>query len=458
MFLGKAYMTREQYAYEEYNRIRTAAKFDLWLKQMFSKFKEAIEKESYVDVLRLATALKGMEYLIVSTEWAKKESLKETLAYLIKLPGMEENETRYVLYVLMSFSGGWAIDSARGIPLFDADHPGDLERIIYRVYPVKRGEGITVYYHNTISHGYPDRRPLLLGVFKKMHEVLEKSPLYLKPGDHAIKILRTGGLISKIAAKIVPHSIGITIGVGLRKEDMEELPITTLHEELDSIFGVDFMTFMVPLIKLDKIIEGKKREYSLWQKLRKNKDYQSLVYLQKIIWRVPAERMPYTLAKIRDENLNTYQRLLGEEGIELINAIIKNTISQIENVWKLVDESLLRPYSYLEAKGINLNISPIGKMMIPIGLLTILRKPIYDWAYPERLSPAQKIWSRAFPGVETLFRFLLHRAEMYYKLSAFEKIVQSALRSEIKTEMSERMVKVLEQKFGAYRFFKRKVY
>ena len=96
--------------------------------------------------------------------------------------------------------------------------------------------------------------------------------------------------------------------------------------------------------------------------------------------------------------------------------------------------------------------------MIPIGLLTIMRKPIYDGAYPERLSTMQKVWSRLFPGIEGLFRFTLHRAEMYYRLNMIEKLFHGAIRSDIKTELSEDMVKKLENEYGFYRFFKRKIY
>ncbi|NWF96604.1 MAG: hypothetical protein HXY34_10735 [Candidatus Thorarchaeota archaeon] len=107
--------------------------------------------------------------------WLSKTSEIEMVGLVLRMPGLDENKERFVIYLVMAYSKG--VTSA-------FDHLGDKERIIIE-QDLRQGS-LRVW--STTGHGAMDLFPTELRGFESVNNSLQSCILVAQPGDHALRL------------------------------------------------------------------------------------------------------------------------------------------------------------------------------------------------------------------------------------------------------------------------------
>ncbi|MHA2213754.1 MAG: hypothetical protein ACW992_11400, partial [Candidatus Thorarchaeota archaeon] len=107
--------------------------------------------------------------------WLASGEPLDTVGMILRVPGLEEDRERYIVYTVLAYSKG-ALD--------EFDHLGDKERVIIEKN-TSTGE-IVVW--STTGHGSMDLFPTPLTGFSEIKDILEACFLIAQPGDHALRL------------------------------------------------------------------------------------------------------------------------------------------------------------------------------------------------------------------------------------------------------------------------------
>ncbi|MGY5876848.1 MAG: hypothetical protein RTU30_13955, partial [Candidatus Thorarchaeota archaeon] len=108
-------------------------------------------------------------------DWLSKGEPLDAVGLILRMPGIEPNKERFVVYAVMAYSKG----------LTDQfDHLGDKERIIIE----RDTETGKMLAWSTTGHGAMDIWPINLSHFASLEDALKSGYLVAQPGDHALRI------------------------------------------------------------------------------------------------------------------------------------------------------------------------------------------------------------------------------------------------------------------------------
>jgi len=404
------YLPRRIAIYEERSREYVLKRSVKALSEIFDKIDECAKKRDALGLLKMMSSdIEKRSFYILASEWAKdRKSVLERIGFILNLPGLVNEEERYSVYVMLSYSKGFTVASEK------AHHPGDLERVIVLGYPASGNKKI-YYCLNTTAHGYPSIFPIKLGEKASLSDALKVYCFNFKPGDHALILVRKDKILrfKEIREKLIKvlERFGLkkllTFTLNTIKEASSYLGFTLEQDiqkfyliEYDEIKGklkIDLDGFLSAVIYLDRKINEIKR------KVNNERVKRALRELSNIIWRSPICAISYEA----DIFLKKYGDFLSNDIAEEIRKMQLYLDSAIKRVHDLKRESLLEPESYLEKHGIETlsNLSLMAKATIPLGLEALLNKPLYDWGYPEKAPLKDKIGRILFAFSDVPYRY-----------------------------------------------------
>ncbi len=410
----KVYMSRKDEIYEKKSLEYVSKKFSKSVESILEKMESLAKSRDIKGIFQyFSKEIDRKAYYLLSQEWMKQEeALVEKIGFVFKLPGLKKDEERYTIYVLMAYSKGFVIAPS------SVHHPGDLERIIILSYPSQKGKR-AYYSFNTAAHGYPALFKYYLGVYDSLEKALENYSFYFKPGDHAVGLIKNKELKayselkrtvysflskSKTLTNLYQTAKNFFRKLGAEEETREPYTFYLIKpQEFKDNLDIDFEGYLERVVYLDSILTKLKR------KSKDSKQKSLISKLEKILWRTPIEKVPDEIKSLYKKCEST--KLFDSQVLQKMREIQLYVNEILKKVSDLRRDSFYDPEEYLQRKGVQKfsELSLGCKLEIPLGLEMLLRKPLYDWGYPEKSSLISKA-GRAFFSV----------ADVFYR--AFQKI------------------------------------
>ncbi len=319
--------------------------------------------------------------------WLGSGEPLDTVGLILKMPGLEPNKERFVLYAVMAYSKGFTQSF---------DHLGDKERIIVE-RDTKTGK---LFAWSTTGHGAMDMFPSDLSLFDTLETALEKCNLVAQPGDHALRIEIPGstGLLDFIAKRLWKIAGGNT------EFTMKAIDVLT-HRDIEESLDFKFHRYAKSVVDLD----------TLWRKLsvgafdfakekildkipdhieaRDKETLRKLEGLLHLLWFKPPVQQLRAIQKMH-EDLSTEptptetQRILVPYIGEIAYSLADVTEKAKYLKWKSVIEK--KDFSKSDVfKG--LDLSPLAKDAFVVALEDILLEHTLAYiGYPERSTMKDK--------------------------------------------------------------------
>ncbi len=448
----KVAITERELRYEEKSRDTVVEKYETTYDDMYKQLEKLVEERDTLSLFKfIQSDLERQKYLIMTHEWAKAKGLSEMIGFLLKLPGLKVEE-RYVMYTFLAFSKGISIQG-----VVDADHPGDLERVIFQVFPAAGGLK-DYYFLNTAAHGFPVLMKDDLGKHKTLKDAVKGCEVFLQPGDHAMGLLKPEELTTrvhfeKVYSKIVNSSTFIHLFVdGLARFFRRLTGILRPHSpfdakryyefyflESDELKGldIDLDRYMNQIFDLDRRLKERIKEIGNFKyKLKKNyyffrnwiakkfkrttvwNKYLQLNKFESILWRTPIFLQDNELSEYRKEEL-TQVVFTDDDYIQTIEQL-ELYIARIERRIDLLKKmSFENQDKYFNLDAINkfADLSVWAKIAVPSAIDTLFNKTLWDWAYPEKAPLGQKIF-RVFASPASFFFYKFIQRYLIRKVKA----------------------------------------
>ncbi len=330
--------------------------------------------------------------------WLSSGEPLDTVGLVLRMPGLQEDKERYVVYAVMAYSKGLTSKF---------DHLGDKERVILE-RDRKTGE---IVCWSTTGHGAVDIFPIDLTSLSTVEKVLANCFIVAQPGDHALRLEDPvpPGLLPQLAKRLWEIAGGDkrftikTIDV-LAFKDVEELLDFRFHRYANAVIELErtWTTLKgntaakakeIVLDEIPKHIESKDRNT-----LRRTEGLLHILWFKPPIEQLVAVRKAYdeissepTPTKIQVE----LQPYLGELLYSLADIIEKAKYLK----WK----SVIEKKEFRESDVFRgLELSGLAKEAMAVALDDILREHSLSYiGYPERATIRGKIMRTLF-GVSIL--------------------------------------------------------
>ncbi len=232
--------------------------------------------------------------------WLSSGDPLDAVAFILRLPGLQPNKERYIVYVVMAYSKG----------LTDQfDHLGDKERII-----IERDlDDNTMLCWSTTGHGAMDLVPTDLSNYEGLEDSLQSTYLVAQPGDHALRIEvpPSGSLVSTLLQRLW------SIAGGNKSYTVKEIEILSASD-IEKSLDFKFHRYAQAVIDLER----------LWSELKRGAVSKAL---EAVVDQVPAH--------IEDRNRKTLRRIEG-----LLHILwFKPPKTQLDVIRRVYDELRTEP-------------------------------------------------------------------------------------------------------------------
>jgi len=312
----------------------------------------------------------------------------DAVGLTLKMPGLEPNKERFVLYAVMAYSKGFTQKF---------DHLGDKERIIVE-RDTKTGK-LSVW--STTGHGAMDLFPTDLTSFKTIENALKSSHLVAQPGDHALRFEtpQSTGFIDYISKRLWE------IAGGSKEFSVKEIDILTAQDIEDSL-DFKFNRYAASVIALDGIWRklsgdtvGKAKEKVLDKipdhiEARNKQTLRKIEGLLHLLWfRPPAKQIPAIESLHNELNSEPTPTEIQKELVPYLGEIAYSLTDITEKAKYLKWKSVLDQKEFRESdvfKG--LDLSAMAKEAFIVALEDILREHTLAYiGYPERATMKNKV-------------------------------------------------------------------
>ncbi|MFX1481897.1 MAG: hypothetical protein ACFFCP_01765 [Promethearchaeota archaeon] len=320
--------------------------------------------------------------------WLGSGEPLDAVGFILRMPGLEPNKERFVLYAVMAYSKGFTQNF---------DHLGDKERIIVEL-DTKSGK-LSAW--STTGHGAMDMYPSDLSSYSNLEKALETCNLVAQPGDHALRIENPSSsglydLITKRLWEIAGGNMDFTVRA------IDVLTATDIENSLD----FRFHRYAKSVVELDKIwrelvtgafgIAKEKVLDKIPDHIEEinNRTLREVEGLLHVLWFTPPVEQFEAIQKMHDD-LSTeptpteIQRILTPYIGEIAYALTDVTEKGKYLKWKSVIEK--KDFSKSDIfKG--LDLSELAKDAFIVALEDILREHCLAYiGYPERSTMKNKI-------------------------------------------------------------------
>lgn len=359
--------------------------YESWEKETLQKAKDAQNLRSLREVFyQLGDR---WEFDQATGAWLGSGEPLDAVGLILKMPGLEPNKERFVLYAVMAYSRGFTQKF---------DHLGDKERIIVE-RDIKTGR-LSAW--STTGHGAMDLFPSDLSSFNTLETALETCNVVAQPGDHAlrIEIPESTGLLNFITKRLWEIAGG---NMDFTVKAIDVLTVSDIEDSLD----FKFYRYAKSVVELD----GVWRELSVGAfrfakekvldkipdhiETRDKQTLRKIEGLLHLLWfRPPAEQLR-AIQKLHDElsteptPTETQEILIPYLG-ELAYSLTDVTEKAKYLKWKSVIEK--KDFSRSDVfKG--LDLSGLAKQAFVVALEDILREhTLAHIGYPERSTMKNK--------------------------------------------------------------------
>ena len=370
---------------ERKSMARMLRDYEQWERETLKKAQQAMDLRSLREVFyELGDR---WEYDQATGAWLSEGKPLDAIGLILKMPGLDSNKERYVLYAVMAYSKGFTQQF---------DHLGDKERIIVE-QDKKTGQLVA---WSTSGHGAMDLFPMDLSGFKSIENALKSCNLVAQPGDHALRIEcpKGKGFFDLITKRMWDIAGGVT---SFDEKSIDVLTTNDIEESLDFKFN-RYAKSVVALDKVWRELSGSTVEKAKEKVLDKIPDHieardritlRRIEGLLHVLWfQPPVEQFP-AIEKTHNELAfeptptdvqKTLLPYIGEIAYSLNDIIEKAKYLK----WKSVIEK--KDFSSSDVfKG--LDLTQLAKEAFAVALEDILREHTLAYiGYPERATMKKK--------------------------------------------------------------------
>ncbi|MHA1770710.1 MAG: hypothetical protein ACTSYL_08840 [Candidatus Thorarchaeota archaeon] len=322
----------------------------------------------------------------VTGEWLSKGAPLDAIALFLRVPGLEPDKERYVLYAVMAYSKGFTDQF---------DHLGDKERVIIE-RDLSSGK-IVVW--STTGHGAMDLQPIDISEYGTLENITRSCHLIAQPGDHALRL----GLPLETSSQW-----NLTQRLWLVASGNTEFTWRTIDvvcsDDIENGLGFNFYRYASAVISLEKLWSRLKKDKTLvsrdlpQQEIQHNIDLlREVEGLLHVLWfKPPAHQLRpalslYNKLKARTEQGDNYSlddviRPYLKELAESLNDLIEQAKFL---KWKsVVDQKGYTPESIFDKLG----ITGMSREALVVALDDILKEHTLAYiGYPEKATMTGKV-------------------------------------------------------------------
>lgn len=320
--------------------------------------------------------------------WLSGGQPLDTVGLVIRIPGLQENKERYIVYAVMAYSKGLTTKF---------DHLGDKERIIIE----RDTETGQVVCWSTTGHGAVDIVPIDLTSHSTVENALTNCFLVAQPGDHALRLEDpdTEGFLPKVAKRLWEIAGGDKSYVAreidvLIYKDVEELLDFRFHRYANAVVELERTWLALRGTTAERAKELVLDEIPKHIEAREKSTLRLIEGLLHLLWFKPPAYQLSAVRRIYDEfsseptPTNTQQELqpyLGELLYSLTDIIEKSKYLK----WK----SVIEKKEFRESDVFRgLELSGLAKEAVAVALDDMLREHCLAYVgYPERATIRGKI-------------------------------------------------------------------
>ncbi|UCE09547.1 MAG: hypothetical protein JSW61_11325 [Candidatus Thorarchaeota archaeon] len=330
--------------------------------------------------------------------WLSSGEPLDTVGLILRVPGLEENRERFIVYTVLAYSKG---------TLDEFDHLGDKERVIIE----KNTSTGKMVVWSTTGHGSMDLLPTSLSGFQDIDDILDTCFLVAQPGDHALRLE---------IPKSHPGSKNIlevlwALASGDRAFRTKDIVLLS-SEDIEDGLDFKFYRYAKAVVELDRIwteLAGGAVSRAKEAVLDKTPDHieernkatlRSIEGLLYVLWFKPAFRQTKLVQRIytdlKDEPTPTeVQRALIPNMGELLYSLTDVLEKAKYLKWKSVMDR--KDFSRSEVfRGVD--VSNLAKEAFAVALEDILKEHTLAYiGYPEKATMVDKI-SRVLFGLAVL--------------------------------------------------------
>jgi hypothetical protein len=321
--------------------------------------------------------------------WLGSGEPLDAVGLILKMPGLESNKDRFVLYAFMAYSKGFTQSF---------DHLGDKERVI--VERDSKSGKLSAW--STTGHGAMDLFPSDLSSYGSLENALQTCNIIAQPGDHALRIENpeSSGFLDFMIKRLWEIAGG---NEDYTVKPFDVLTVSDIEESLD----FKFHRYAESVIELDRVWRNLSigafdfAKEKILDKIPDHIEARDKQTLRKVegllhlLWFKPPIQQLKAIQMVHDE-LSTeptpteIQRVLvpyiGEIAYSLTDIVEKAKYLK----WKSVIEK--KDFSRSDVfKG--LDLSPLAKDALVVALEDILREHTLAYiGYPERSTMKIKVF------------------------------------------------------------------
>ncbi|MFW9800868.1 MAG: hypothetical protein ACFFD9_10555 [Candidatus Thorarchaeota archaeon] len=338
------------------------------------------------------------EWAQTAGAWLSSGVPLDTIGLVIRMPGLQANKERYVVYAVMAYSKGVTKKF---------DHLGDKERVIIE-RDVESGQ---ILCWSTSGHGAVDIFPIDVTKFPTVEMVLDGCYLVAQPGDHALRLEcpTIEGIIPMLAHRLWGIAGGDksfsvrTIDV-LDAKDVEESLDFRFHRYAQAVIGVERIWTALSGGTVARAREAVLDEVPDHIEKRNKRILRRVEGLLHVLWFKPPSKQLQSIRTIYEEIVSEptptevqreLQPYLGELLYSLTDVLVKARFLK----WR----SVLDKREFTESDVFrNLELSALAKEALAAALEDILVDHSLSYiGYPERATIRKKV-VRTFFGVAAL--------------------------------------------------------
>ncbi|MCF2136482.1 MAG: hypothetical protein K9W43_04495 [Candidatus Thorarchaeota archaeon] len=322
----------------------------------------------------------------VTGEWLSKGAPLDAIALFLRMPGLEPDKERYVLYAVMAYSKGFTDQF---------DHLGDKERVILE-RDLSTGK---VVVWSTTGHGAMDLQPTDVSEYAPLENIVNTCHLVAQPGDHALRLCLPLETSSQW---------NLTQRLWLVASGNTEFTWRTIDvvrsEDIENGLGFNFYRYASAVISLEKLWSRLKKDKTLvsrdlsQQEIRHNTELlREIEGLLHVLWFKPPARQLrpavslYTKLKERLEQGDHYS----------LDDVVRPYLSELaESLTDLIEQAkFLKWKSVVEQKGYTpesifdkLGITGMSREALVVALDDILKEHTLAYiGYPEKATMTGKV-------------------------------------------------------------------
>ncbi len=330
--------------------------------------------------------------------WLSGSEPLDTVGLVLKMPGLQANKVRFVVYAVMAYSKGLTTKF---------DHLGDKERVIIEC-DTETGH---IVCWSTTGHGAVDIFPVDLTSLSTIENALAKCFLVAQPGDHALRIEdpTSAGFLPMIAKRLWEIAGGDTsfslreIDV-LNSKDVEELLDFRFHRYAKAVVELEQLWTLLKGSTVARAKEVVLDEIPDHIEAQDNETLRLIEGLLHILWfRPPADQLS-AVSKTYDEmSSEPTPTIVQQELRPHLGELLYSLSDIIEKAKYLKWKSVIEKKQFRESDVFRgLELSGLAKEAMAVALDDILKEHSLAYTgYPERATIRHKI-TRVLFGVAIL--------------------------------------------------------